>query len=215
MQPTSPGQDSSPPQWRRKGRRSKTCLRAAALTLSSMLAAACAATVVPDAPQDQQPRAAASATRETVASTPSATDPRRAESQPSSTAALDYARYGLPADGSVGANEDLAMPRMSQEDALAALHDDGLIFVDTRQEWEFRRGHIPGARKIQAFVEDHLLAELPPDKTIVIYCACSAEQTSARAAVILKAMGYERVYALKDGWHAWVDEGRPVERSLP
>ncbi len=132
---------------------------------------------------------------------------------PSATAALDYARYGLPADGAVGVNEDLAIPRMSQEAAQAALGDTDLLFVDTRQDWEFRRGHIPGARKIQAYTEDHLLEALPRGKTIVIYCACSAEQSSARAAVILQAMGHERVYALKGGWHAWVDGGRPVERS--
>lgn len=151
----------------------------------------------------------------TAATTPAtgASLPAGADAPPSATAALDYARYGLPADGNVGVNEDLAIPRMSQEEAEAALGDAGTLFVDTRQEWEFRRGHIPGARKIQAFVEDHLLEDLPRDKTIVIYCACSAEQSSARAAVILQAMGHERVYALKNGWHAWVDGGRPVERS--
>lgn len=145
---------------------------------------------------------------------PAAGPPLSTDAPPSPTAAtLDYARYGLPADGAVGVNEDLAIPRMSQEEAQAALGDAELLFVDTRQDWEFRRGHIPGARKIQAYTEDHLLEALPRGKTIVIYCACSAEQSSARAAVILQAMGHERVYALKGGWHAWVDGGRPVERS--
>jgi rhodanese-related sulfurtransferase len=110
-------------------------------------------------------------------------------------------------------NDELAAARMSTEQAAAVLGDPDTLFVDTRQEWEFERGHIPGAIRIQAYVEDNRLEDLPRDRTLVFYCACSAEQSSARAAVILSAMGHEKVFALKGGWHAWLAEQRPVARS--
>ena len=54
-------------------------------------------------------------------------------------------------------------------------------------------------------------SELPKDKLIVPYCACSAEQISARAVQELKKQGYENTAALVGGWDAWVKAGLPVE----
>lgn len=198
--------------WR--SRRAATVLGVAVVLGAASLAAACSG---PASTTSVDPALGKNATAAPPPSAPTVDPASRAATATaaaaSATPALDYARYGLPADGSVRVNDDLKIPRMTTEQAAAAMDDATTIFVDTRQDWEFKRGHIPGARRIQAYVDDHQLEALPRDRTLVFYCACSAEQSSARAAVILRAMGHERVYALKGGWHAWLAEKRPVERS--
>jgi hypothetical protein len=54
-------------------------------------------------------------------------------------------------------------------------------------------------------------SELPKDKLIVPYCACSAEQISARAVQELKKQGFENAAALVGGLDAWTEAGLPVE----
>lgn len=198
--------------WRSRG--AETALGIAAALGAALLAAACAG---PASPTSAIPATGKDAVSAPQLSAPTLDATARAATATaaaaSATPALDYARYGLPADGSVQVNDDLTIPRMTTEQAAAVLDDATTVFVDTRQDWEYQRGHIPGARRIQAYVDDHELEDLPRDRTLVFYCACSAEQSSARAGVILRAMGHERVYALKGGWHAWLAEKRPVERG--
>lgn len=212
MQPSKPGDVRSSGMMRRSSRAAAALGVAAALG-AALLAAACAGPASPttDAAVSSSASAAPSPSVPTVDATGRAATATAAAA--SATPALDYARYGLPADGSVHVNDELTIPRMSTEQAAAVLGDPDTLFVDTRQEWEFERGHIPGAIRIQAYVDDKRLEDLPRDRTLVFYCACSAEQSSARAAVILRAMGHEQVYALKGGWHAWLAEQRPVARS--
>lgn len=212
MQPSKPGDVRSSGMMVRSSR-AATALGIAVVLGAALLAAACAGPASPttDAAVSSSANAAPSPSVPTVDATGRGATATAAAA--SATPALDYARYGLPADGSVHVNDDLTIPRMSTEQAGAALDDATTLFVDTRQDWEYQRGHIPGARRIQAYVDDHQLEDLPRDRTLVFYCACSAEQSSARAAVILRAMGHERVYALKGGWHAWLAEKRPVERG--
>jgi len=47
-----------------------------------------------------------------------------------------------------------------------------LLLVDTRTEYEFRKGHIPGAVNIPPYKFDALATLLPPDKDalVVFYC---------------------------------------------
>jgi rhodanese-related sulfurtransferase len=49
-------------------------------------------------------------------------------------------------------------------------------------------------------------------RTIVTYCACSREMTSARAAVDLASNGVPGAKALVGGWDEWVQRGEKVEK---
>lgn len=124
---------------------------------------------------------------------------------------LDYAALGLPPDGRTRVEDELTVPELSAAEAGAYLGDRRTVFVDIRQAHEFRAGHIPGARRIQAQVEDGLLAELPLDQRLIVYCACHSRQAMARTAVILRALGGAEVYILDGGLPAWRATGLPVE----
>jgi rhodanese-related sulfurtransferase len=51
------------------------------------------------------------------------------------------------------------------------------------------------------------LKDIPKDREVVTYCACPAEESSNRAAVVFKNAGYKRVRALQGGWAAWLKAG--------
>lgn len=55
------------------------------------------------------------------------------------------------------------------------------------------------------------LAEMP-NRHIVIYCTCPSEFTSARVALALRRRGFQQVWPLAGGLHAWNDRGFPVEK---
>lgn len=87
----------------------------------------------------------------------------------------------------------------------------GAVALDVRGSVEYEMGHIKGARLMPLGLIASRAPELPKDKLIVAYCACSAEQISARAVQELKRQGYENAAALVGGWDAWVRAGLPVE----
>ncbi|HEU4995016.1 MAG TPA: rhodanese-like domain-containing protein [Gemmatimonadaceae bacterium] len=99
---------------------------------------------------------------------------------------------------------------ISVKDAFALLHTTGdVVFLDVREPQEYNLGKIPGAVTIgRSNLEKHVEAELPRDKTIIVYC--SSGNRSAFAAVVLEEMGYD-VRSLREGFSGWVAEGGDVE----
>ena len=53
--------------------------------------------------------------------------------------------------------------------------------------------------------------ELPRDREIVTYCACSSDEISVRAVQVFREAGFKRVRVLKGGWQAWLKAGGPLE----
>lgn len=101
-------------------------------------------------------------------------------------------------------------PRISMEDAVK-LHKEGkAVFIDVRSNEQFTKGHIKGALSIPGSQIVGRFKEVPPGKTVITYCACSAEQSSGRAAQQLIGHGVKNVFALKGGWASWQAGDFPV-----
>ena len=100
--------------------------------------------------------------------------------------------------------------RISQEDAWKLYKADKAVFIDVRSNGQFAIGHIKDALSIPGSQLIKRWREVPPKKTVITYCACSAEQSSGRAAADLMAHGVKNVFALKGGWHEWQELGRPT-----
>lgn len=109
--------------------------------------------------------------------------------------------------------EDL--PESSRVDGLAArkLIAQGARLVDVRAPDFYNKEHIQGAINIPvAQVEARAASEIGPVNTpVVLYCRTGAG--SARAASILKKMGYVYVYDL--GSYLNWGEGAPAPTPLP
>jgi rhodanese-related sulfurtransferase len=101
-------------------------------------------------------------------------------------------------------------PRISIDDAVKLQKSGQAVFVDVRSNEQFSYGHIKGSLSIPGSQLIRRFAEVPPRKTVITYCACSAEQSSGRAAADLIAHGVKNVFALKGGWSEWKDRGLPT-----
>jgi rhodanese-related sulfurtransferase len=82
--------------------------------------------------------------------------------------------------------------------------------IDVREEEEWRRGHLPGARHLcKGILERDIEKEVPDrDAHLVLYCGGGFR--SALAADNLQKMGYTRVESMDGGWRAWTAAGLPV-----
>ena len=103
-------------------------------------------------------------------------------------------------------------PRITGEKLRGLLDDPEVVIVDLRHDlhWEKSAEKIPGA--VRGAPKDVSWAKkYPKDTFLVLYCACSSEQTSAIQAEKLMDMKYTKVFALKGGWWEWLKDGHPVE----
>ena len=94
-----------------------------------------------------------------------------------------------------------------------ALEKGEAVVVDVRGSVEYKLGHIKGALSVPLGLIAQQIKDLPKDKLVVAYCACTHEQLSARAVLEMKKLGIENAGALLGGWDAWVAAGLPTESS--
>jgi membrane protein DedA with SNARE-associated domain/rhodanese-related sulfurtransferase len=71
---------------------------------------------------------------------------------------------------------------------------------------------IPGALLADLDGVDQALSGIPSDRELVIYCSCPNEVSAAKAAQLLRAIGYQHVRPLLGGLDAWDSAGYVVER---
>lgn len=100
---------------------------------------------------------------------------------------------------------------------LKSLYDrsEPMVVIDARTVYEFRAGHLPGARSVEFHLgharglepakEKQLLETLGPNhkRRVVVYdrgLNCVRSQLAAQWAV---SMGYENVWHLAEGWMGW------------
>jgi rhodanese-related sulfurtransferase len=85
--------------------------------------------------------------------------------------------------------------------------------IDVREEEEWRRGHLPGARHLCKGVIERDIETAVPDRSARIVLYCGGGFRSALAADNLQRMGYARVESMDGGWRAWTAAGLPVVRE--
>lgn len=100
--------------------------------------------------------------------------------------------------------------RVSETEANRLYKNGAAVIVDVRSNTQFAVNHIRGAVNIPNSQLVARLKELPAGKTIITYCACSAEQSSGRAVLELNNHGVKNAAALKGGLAAWEAAGLPT-----
>ena len=106
-----------------------------------------------------------------------------------------------------------AVPLAPIDDVYGWYKDDDAKFADARGASQYKRAHITGAVLSTApphTPADDPVADWSKDQRIVTYCACPHHLSGLRAAKLIDN-GYEEVYALDEGFQAWLDNGYPVE----
>jgi hydroxyacylglutathione hydrolase len=94
-------------------------------------------------------------------------------------------------------------------DEIKKLIDDGHPVVDVREDWEWNKGHIPGARHVVlASILANPRAQKFDDGTIFV---CAVGERSAVASEMAAALGVNDVINFRGGTKAWKDAGLPLE----
>ncbi len=86
-----------------------------------------------------------------------------------------------------------------------------LCLVDVRENHEWRRGRIPGARHLPLGRLEHEIETLIPDKNAEVIVYCEHGVRSAFAAGALQRLGYSSVLSLELGFNEWRSRGFPAD----
>jgi rhodanese-related sulfurtransferase len=87
------------------------------------------------------------------------------------------------------------------------------LLVDVREDNEWVKGHLPGARHMgRGVIERDIETSVPETGTkLVLYCGGGFR--SALVADNLQKMGYTNVESMDGGWRGWTEAGLPTERD--
>ncbi|MGU5699395.1 rhodanese-like domain-containing protein [Aeromonas allosaccharophila] len=91
--------------------------------------------------------------------------------------------------------------------------DEGRTFhlIDVREESEWAKGHLPGARYLGRGVIERDIETLFPDPETELYLYCGGGFRSILAADNLQQMGYRKVISVDGGFRGWLEARYPVE----
>ena len=88
-----------------------------------------------------------------------------------------------------------------------------MIIIDTREDNEWARGHIPNAVHLGKGVIERDIEKAIPDKDATVVLYCGGGYRSALAADNLQKMGYRNVISMDGGWRGWTGAGFPTIRD--
>ena len=89
-----------------------------------------------------------------------------------------------------------------------------IVIVDNQPKGAYDMGHIPGAVNFPWTMQIKVPVNLPRNKMLILYCACSHEEDSTDVAEkLMKEFGYNNIKVLEGGWLRWVELGYPIEKK--
>ncbi|HOV98870.1 MAG TPA: rhodanese-like domain-containing protein [Bacteroidota bacterium] len=104
--------------------------------------------------------------------------------------------------------EIIALPQ-----AKEAYYSGSVRFIDARNEFEFKLGHIRGAIDIPLHDFDRyqtVLSEIPKDVLLIVYCDGVQCNSSIELAKKLSELGFSNIKVFFGGWQEWRTAGLPI-----
>ena len=91
---------------------------------------------------------------------------------------------------------------------VAELVDAGAQLIDTRRDYEWEGGRIPGARHVEMNEVTAAASSIDRDRPVVFYCR--GGNRSGMVAEAFRQAGFE-AHNLAGGIQGWVEAGREIE----
>jgi rhodanese-related sulfurtransferase len=88
-----------------------------------------------------------------------------------------------------------------------------IMVVDNQPKEVYDMEHILGAVNFPWAVHIKPPINLPRNKLLVLYCACTHEEDSTDVANQLRIFGYNNIKVLEGGWLRWQELGYPIEKK--
>ena len=97
-------------------------------------------------------------------------------------------------------------------DDVKAMLDRGekFLLVDVREESEYAKDHLPGAKHLGKGIIERDIENVVPDTGAEIVLYCGGGYRSALAADNLQKMGYTNVISMDGGIRGWREKGYPL-----
>ena len=105
------------------------------------------------------------------------------------------------------------MKSVGPVEATQLSNRENAIFLDTREDAEYKSGHIPEAIHIPLKQLPQRVKELDKHKDCPVIAYCRSGSRSNSAGSILKKHGFENVYNLGGGITAWQSANLPVSKK--
>lgn len=94
------------------------------------------------------------------------------------------------------------------------LYEMGIVFIDARDEYEYKMGHIKNSINLPMYYFDkykNVLSGISKSQTIICYCGGTDCDLSKQLANKLFSLGYRNNYIFIGGWEQWKTAGYSVE----
>jgi|SRR5690606_7023676 len=88
----------------------------------------------------------------------------------------------------------------------AMLNDKEIQLIDARTLSEFEEGHLQNALNIDVLETDFITKAEKLDLHKPVYVYCRSGKRSAKAALILKDVGFTEIYDMQGGYLLWENE---------
>lgn len=100
-------------------------------------------------------------------------------------------------------------PEITVEELDALRRDRAIRVLDVRDDWEFKRGHLPGSIHVPVKQLPARAAKLPRNVRYAVICQSGSRSRSATDFLI--AQGFDGAVSVRGGTGAWVRGGKPLE----
>lgn len=102
---------------------------------------------------------------------------------------------------------------ISVNQATLLINREDALVVDVRETAEWSAGHIPESRHIALGHLSKHLSEIDRFKEKPVIVVCASGNRSGAACGTLKKAGFQQVFNLAGGVHAWSDAGLPMTKK--
>jgi rhodanese-related sulfurtransferase len=102
-------------------------------------------------------------------------------------------------------------PEIGVDDLDDLLRGGSVHVLDVREDWEFRRGRVPGATSVPLGQLPMRIGDLRRDKPYAVICESGSR--SLTATDFLLSSGFGGALSVRGGTGAWARTHRPLERD--
>ncbi len=102
--------------------------------------------------------------------------------------------------------------RVSAAQAVQLINREKAVLIDVSEPAEYAAGHAAGAKSVPLGGLE-ASGDLPKNKALPVVVVCPTGARAARAAGILKKLGFENPRVLAGGLAAWREANLPVEKA--
>lgn len=108
------------------------------------------------------------------------------------------------------------IPLVSSKEAIKWLDDPLVVFIDTRDDKDYLKGHVRGAVSLSPEDKEQKFPGIEPlmpqGSKLVLYCYGPDCDMAEHIASFLIDFGYSDIMIMKDGYPGWEQNGFPTQK---